>query len=186
MNDELRPAEHIVMETAEEPAEQPVISEMQTQRAFETFRSEQNLVMGTLAGLVASVAGASIWAGVTVMTEYQIGWMAIGIGLMIGFAVRFTGKGISPTYGIVGGALALLGCVLGNVLTITYYVAVNQEMAYMDILTQLNYPIIAEMLTATFEFIDVLFYGLAMYFGYKYAFRQISEEDLNRALGKAM
>jgi len=185
MNDELRPAEHIVMETAEEPAEQPAISDMQAQRALETFRSEQNLVMGTLAGFIAAVAGASIWAGVTVMTEYQIGWMAIGIGLLIGFAVRFTGKGINPTYGVVSGALALLGCVLGNVLTITYYVAVNQEMAYMDILTQLNYPIIVEMLTATFEFIDVLFYGLAVYFGYKYAFRQISEEDLNRALGKA-
>lgn len=75
---------------------------------------------------------------------------------------------------------------LGNVLTITYYVAVNQEMAYMDILTQLNYPIIVEMLTATFEIIDVLFYGLAMYFGYSYAFRQISREDVDRALGKAM
>jgi hypothetical protein len=56
----------------------------------------------------------------------------------------------------------------------------------MDILTQLNYPIIVEMLTATFEFIDVLFYGLAMYFGYSYAFRKISGQDVNRALGKAM
>jgi len=32
----------------------------------------------------------------------------------------------------------------------------------------------------------VLFYALAGYFGYKYAFRQITEDDLNRALGKAM
>jgi hypothetical protein len=33
---------------------------------------------------------------------------------------------------------------------------------------------------------DLLFYGLAVYFGYKYAFRQITEQDLNRALGKSM
>ena len=120
------------------------------------------------------------------MTEYQIGWMAVGIGLLVGFAVRHTGKGIDQAFGIVGGVMSLVGCVLGNVFTITYYVATNQEMAFMDILSQLNYAIIAEMLTATFEVMDVLFYGLAIYFGYKYAFRQISEDDLNRALGKAM
>ena len=59
-------------------------------------------------------------------------------------------------------------------------------MAYMDVLSRLNDTIIVEMLRATFEAIDVLFYSLAVYFGYKYAFRQITEEDLNRALGKAM
>jgi hypothetical protein len=59
-------------------------------------------------------------------------------------------------------------------------------MAYMDILTQLNFGIMSEMLSATFEPMDLLFYGLAVYFGYKYAFRQITEQDLNRALGKSM
>jgi hypothetical protein len=42
------------------------------------------------------------------------------------------------------------------------------------------------MLSATFAPIDLLFYALAGYFGYKYAFRQITEQDLNRALGKAI
>lgn len=186
MNDELRPAEHIVLESEEQPDEQPVISDHESQMAFETFQSEQNLVMGTFAGIVAAVAGAGIWAGVTVVTEYQIGWMAIGIGVLVGFAVRMTGKGISQTFGIAAALLSFVGCILGNILTITYFVAVNQDMTFMDILTQLNYPIIVEMLTTTFEIIDVLFYGLAIYFGYRYAFRQISEDDLNRALGKAM
>ncbi len=182
MNDELQPE----MQAEAQPTEEPVISDQQAQMAFETFQSEQNLVMGTLAGLVASVAGGGVWAAVTIMTEYQIGWMAVGIGLLVGFAVRHTGKGIDQAFGIVGGVMSLVGCVVGNVFTITYYVATNQEMAFMDILSQLNYAIIAEMLTATFEVMDVLFYGLAIYFGYKYAFRQISEDDLNRALGKAM
>lgn len=186
MNDELRPEALDKVQFKEQPTEEPVISEQQAQMAFETFQSEQNLVMGTLAGLIAAVAGAGVWAAVTVMTEYQIGWMAVGIGLLVGFAVRYTGKGINQSFGIVAAAMSLVGCVLGNILTISYFVALNQEMAFTDVLTQLDYPIIVEMLTTTFEIIDLLFYGLAVYVGYKYAFRQITEEDLNRALGKAM
>ena len=41
-----------------------------------------------------------------------------------------------------------------------------------------------ELRASTFEIIDVLFYGMAVYFGYKYAFPQVSDDDFNRALGK--
>lgn len=182
MNDEIQ----LEAQDEVQPVEEPVISDHQAQLALDTFKSEQNLLMGTLAGLVASTIGAGIWATVTVMTEYQIGWMAIGIGLLVGFAIRFTGKGINQSFGIVGGVMSLVGCVVGNIFTISYFVAVNEGMAFMDILSQLNLAIIVDMLTATFEAMDVLFYALAVYFGYKYAFRQITEDDLNRALGKAM
>lgn len=186
MNDDLNPAALEEAQSEAQPVEVPEISDHQAQMAFETFQSEQNLMMGTLAGLIASVAGAGIWAAVTIMTDYQIGFMAVGIGVMVGFAVRYTGKGMNPSFGAVAAAMSLLGCVLGNILYISYYVAGNQEMAYIDILTQLNYGLMVEMLRATFAPVDLLFYGLAGYFGYKYAFRQITEQDLNRALGKAM
>lgn len=182
MNDELQPE----TQPETQPTDEAVVSDHQAQMALETFQSEQNLMMGILAGVVAAAAGAGVWATVTVMTEYQIGWMAVGIGLLVGFAIRYTGKGVDQSFGIVGGVTALVGCLIGNVLSISYFVAVNQEVSFMDILTQLNYWIIVEMLSATFQIVDVLFYGLAAYFGYKYAFRQITEEDLNRALGKAM
>jgi hypothetical protein len=182
MNDVLQPE----AQPEGQAVDEPVISDHQAQMAFETFQSEQNLVMGLLAGLVASVAGAGIWAGVTVVTEYQIGFMAIGIGLLVGYAVQFVGKGIQQSFGIVAAVMSLIGCVLGNVLTITYFVALSEEMAFMDILGQLNFAITVDMLTATFEPVDVLFYALAGYFGYKYAFRKITEDDLNRALGKAI
>lgn len=182
MNDVLEPAAQPEVQAVDEPA----ISDHQAQMAFETFQSEQNLVMGTLAGLIASVAGAGLWAAITVMTEYQIGFMAVGIGILVGFAVRFAGKGMQQSFGIVAAVISLVGCVLGNILTITYFVALGEEMALMEILSQLNLAIIIDMLTATFEAVDVLFYALAVYFGYKYAFRQITEDELNRALGKAM
>ena len=186
MNDDLNPEALEEVQAEAKPADEPVISDHQAQMAFETFQSEQNLMMGTLAGLVASLAGAGVWAAATIISGFQIGFMAIGIGILVGFAVRQMGNGMDQSFGVVGGAMSLIGCALGNVLYITYYVADNQGMAYMDIVTQLNFGIVSEMLSATFEPMDLLFYGLAVYFGYKYAFRQITETDLNRALGKAM
>ena len=186
MNDDLNPEAMEEAQAEAQPVDEPVITDHQAQMAFEGFQSEQNLTMGTLAGLIASLAGAGVWAAATILTGYQIGFMAIGIGILVGFAVRQLGKGIDQSFGFVGGAMSLVGCALGNVLYITYYVADNQGMSYMDILTQLNFGIMREMLFATFEPMDVLFYALAVYFGYKYAFRQITEQDLNRALGKAM
>ncbi len=178
MNEENGPA----TQTIEEPA----ISDHQMQMAMETLRSEQNLLVGTLAGFVASLTGAGVWALVTVVTEYQIGWMAVGIGVLVGFSIRLAGKGIDQTFGIAGAALALIGCVVGNVLTMTYFIAANEGMSFMDILVQLDFAITYELLASTFEIIDVLFYGMAVYFGYKYAFRQVSEDDFNRVLGKGI
>lgn len=178
MNDEIKPDT--------QSAEEPVLSDQQMQMAMDTLRSEQNIVAGALAGLAAALLGAGIWAVVTVVTEYQIGWMAVGIGVLVGFSVRFAGKGIDQTFGIAGAALSLIGCLIGNVLTVTYFIALNEGMPFVDILVQLNFAITYELLASTFEIIDVLFYGMAIYFGFKYAIRQITEDDFNRALGKTI
>jgi len=54
----------------------------------------------------------------------------------------------------------------------------------MEVAAQLNAAIVIELLASTFEVMDILFYGLAAYFGYKTAFRQVTQADLDRALGK--
>lgn len=40
-------------------------------------------------GLLASVVSAAVWYGVTKATGYQFGLIAIAVGLLVGFAVRF-------------------------------------------------------------------------------------------------
>ena len=166
------------------PAQAPNISEPEMQMALEALRSEQNLVMATLAGLVAAVAGAGIWAAATVATGYQIGWLAIGIGFLVGFAMRIVGKGIDRVYGIVAAVLSLAGCALGNLLTVAYFVAEAEGVPYAELLSRLDLDIAIELMTATFDPMDLLFYGIAVYFGYRYAFRELTEADFARVLGK--
>jgi hypothetical protein len=169
-------------------AQQPEFSmtEEEARRAMEFLREEQNLIMGAVAGLIAAVSGAVIWAIITVTTDYQSGWMAVGIGFLVGIAVRTAGKGIDQVFGVIGATMSLLGCALGNIFTFAYVLSMQTGSPLAEVLNQLDIELIAEFMLTTFQVTDILFYGLAVYFGYRYAFRQLTMDDFNRALGRAM
>lgn len=143
----------------------------QQQMTRERLRSDQNLAAGAAAGLAASLAGAAGWAAITYTTNYQIGWMAVGVGLLVGIAVRKAGRGVDNVFGLVGSGLSLLGCVLGNLLTVCIAVSSAQEIPFMQLMGQLTPAVATEFLTATFSPIDLLFYGIAIYEGYHLSFR---------------
>jgi hypothetical protein len=153
--------------------------------ALERLRSEQNLTRGVLFGSAGAVVGAAGWALITAVTEYQIGWMAVGVGFLVGLGLRHGGKGLDKTFGIMGAGLALLGCLVGNVLACVAFVASAEKVAYLEALSRLNAGIALDLLVATFSPMDLLFYGLAVYEGYKLSIRQVTVEDVRQALGHA-
>ncbi len=145
---------------------------------LEEIRQRQNLVLGIVGGLTASIAGAAIWAAVTVVTGFQIGWMAVGVGFLAGGAVRFLGRGIDASFGYAGAALSLFGCLLGNFLSLCAIVAQEEGIGLFTALTHLNPAGIPEAMVATFHPMDLLFYGIAVYEGYRFSFRRLSQADI--------
>lgn len=146
----------------------------------EKLRAQQNLPVGILAGIVAGLVGAVIWAVVTVATGYQIGYMAIGIGFIVGYSVRFMGKGIDMIFGISGAIIAILSCFLGNFLSSIGFIADYSEIGYMEALTTFDYSFFIDLMTESFSFMDILFYGFAAYEGFKLAFRQVTAEEIEQ------
>jgi len=132
---------------------------------------DSNMPLAIVAGVVAALIGAALWAVITVTTGYQIGFMAIGVGFLVGLSVGRLGKGTTPAYGILGAALSLAGCVVGNVLAITGFIAQNESQPFFVVLSQLNIPAIPSILIETFSPIDLVFYAIAVYEGYKLSFR---------------
>ena len=108
--------------------------------------------MGVVAGVVSALIGAAVWAGITVATEYQIGWMAVAVGFLVGYAVRILGKGLSKNFGYVGAVCALLGCVLGNLLSICGFISIQESVPFLQIVVNLltQSAVIFEILKATF------------------------------------
>jgi hypothetical protein len=106
--------------------------------------------------------------------------MAIGIGFLVGLAVRQFGQGVDRAFGIAGAILALLGCLAGNLLTIAIFASREEGVSMLLVLFGLilSPGLVMEVMGATFSMIDLLFYGLAIYAGYKYSFRQFKEAEL--------
>ncbi|HSF17689.1 MAG TPA: hypothetical protein VLK65_19255 [Vicinamibacteria bacterium] len=43
-------------------------------------------------GVFAGLVGAAVWAGISYLTGYEVGWIAWGVGALVGVAVRFASK----------------------------------------------------------------------------------------------
>ena len=148
------------------------------QARIDNLKFEQNIGLGIIGGAVGGLIGAVVWAAVTYITEYQIGWLALGVGFLVGLGVRYLGKGIDRIFGIVGGVIALVSVALGNFLTALGYVAKAYEIGFLEVLQQFDYTLTFELMKVTFTAMDVLFYGLAIYAGYRYSFRKITRAQL--------
>lgn len=142
------------------------------------LRLEQNLPLALLAGVAAAVLGAVLWAIITVATNLQIGYMAVGLGFLVGYTVRFAGKGLDKVFGILGAALSLGGCLLGNLFTLVGFIANDEGLGYAEVFLGIDYSVVPQVMVETSGPIDLLFYGLAMYAGYRFSFRQISEAEI--------
>lgn len=161
------------------PTETAELAPKQSLESYlDTLRSEQNLLMGLVFGLAAAVAGAALWALITVAIDFQIGYMAIAIGFLVGYAVRVGGKGIDKKFAFSGAALALFSCLLGNVLSIIGYVAKTEGLGFFETLTMIDYSVLPGVMSETFSPIDLLFYGIAVYEGFKFSPRRITQEEL--------
>jgi len=153
-------------------------TEMRVRKYVEDVRANQNLSMGMAAGSVAAAIGAVIWGVITYVTEYQIGWMAVGVGILVGLAVRRFGQGIDKSFGVSGAALALAGCIMGNVFASCMFISQQAQVGLMEVLARLDPVIVVQITVETFRPMDLLFYGIAVYEGYRFSFKPISQEEL--------
>lgn len=142
----------------------------------EQLLAEQNLPKAVLFGALASIAGAVAWGLISVATGYQIGYMAIGVGFLVGMAMR-QGKGVTMIFGIIGAALSLLSCVMGDFFSIIGLIAKEYDVSYMETLTRIDFKDIVSLLTDNLASMTIVFYGIALYEGYKLSFREQKEPE---------
>jgi antitoxin component YwqK of YwqJK toxin-antitoxin module len=152
------------------------IEDFSEHKITDQLKKQQDLSYAIVGGATAAIVGAVIWAIITVLTGYQIGYMAIGLGFMVGIAVRFFGAGVDFIYQIVGAILALVGCMLGNLLSQVGFMANAESLGYFETMTYLNYDLIVQIYADTFNPMDLLFYGIAVYEGYRFSIRPASDE----------
>lgn len=84
-----------------------------------------------IAGLVAGAVGAAVWAAVVYYSGWEIGWIAWGMGVLVGIAVAAGARGeVGASTGVGAGCIAAAS-VLGGKLVVTQLV-VNDYMESAD------------------------------------------------------
>ncbi len=142
------------------------------------LREDQSLTRGFFAGLIAAIIGGIIWGLIVYLTNYKIAYIAVAIGFLVGYAIKQFGKGIDPVFAYMGGALALFGCMFGNIFTIV--LLLTKEGYDIDFYTGLNMLLNFEFLWMAIsrgtDFLDFIFYAIATYEGFRFSRIMVEEE----------
>ena len=149
-----------------------------TPAEYEQMKLRQRLPHAIAAGLVVAVGCAVLWALITAVSHVQIGFMAIFVGIAVGYTVRAAGRAVQPSFGILGAGLSLFSCLLGNFLSVFVYVAANEGISVWTLLSEFDYAYTPHLMADTFGIMDILFYALAIIEGYKLGYKQITIRNI--------
>ena len=130
----------------------------------------KSFIGAIIAGSVAAFVCSIIWAVITVLTGYQVGLMAIGVGLFVGIGVGAFGDGEDFTFGIIGATLSLFGCLFGNLLSICAFISRDpRNPSFFTVLFDVisHFDKLKSVFAAHFQLIDLLFYAIAVVAGFK-------------------
>ncbi len=141
-----------------------------------------SIAAAQIAGLVSGLLGALIWGLVTYFSHLIIGYFAIGLGLLVGFAVKVFGKGTGVIFGLTGGAYALMSCFLGMLFCLLFFGAASARIPFSQILLMADYGEIAAIYFQSFEVIDVVFYAIAFATAFKISMNPLGRDELDYVL----
>ena len=123
------------------------------------------LGLAVLAGLVAAVVGGVIWGYVVKLSEYEVGIVAWGIGLLVGVAVAGVSRARGPVLQAIAVGCALAGILLGKYLSYALIAQEDLDSIGIDIglFSGDMWSFFREDLDFVFGWFDLLWIGLAVF-----------------------
>jgi MFS family permease len=151
-------------------------------------REEVGGALGTaaLAGLIAAIVGGVVWGLIVRWSGYEVGFVAWGIGFVVGTAVAFGARGVRGlSYQALAVVLALAGIVLGKYLSFAWTLgdAFEEEGIPIEvpIFSGDTWDAFVESRSDVWGWFDLLWIGLAVFT----AFRIPGELDVRQVVREA-
>jgi hypothetical protein len=82
-----------------------------------------NTIGGIIGGLIGGLVGALLWAGISAWTGYEIGWIAWGIGGLVGLGCVKGGKGGGVPVAVIAVVITILSLVAGKYAAVEFILA---------------------------------------------------------------
>lgn len=134
--------------------------------------SRIRIIPAIVAGAASAFIAAVMWAAIVSITGWQIGFFAIGVGLIVGVAVRRVGNGASMALGVIAAIFALVGTLLGDFFAVATVISKFRGVGILEMFTADELPFALNGFTRAFDVINFLFYGLAVYTAFNAAGRE--------------
>ncbi len=139
--------------------------------------AEQNFQKAILAGSIAAILAATFWGVLAASTGFVVSYMAIGVGVFIGFTVQLGGRGIDNKFAVLASALAVASCVSGNVAAALIYEAQVYQIPVSQILSEIDVELVIDFLREDLQFTDIIFWILAMGAAVYFSKRPLTREQ---------
>jgi hypothetical protein len=151
------------------------------ERALQAETESPNVVGAVLAGLAAAVVACLIWYGVVVISNYQIGFLAVGVGWLIGLGVGFgAGRKRGPVLQAISVGITLVAMVLSEYLIIRHFaVEMLAEEGFAGLPLFLPLDLMVDLVVESIKSdpLTLAFWAIALWF----AFSTLSKRSLRRA-----
>jgi hypothetical protein len=125
----------------------------------------QSPLRAVAGGLVAAIVGGIVWALIVKASDYEVGFVAWGIGFLVGTAVVFATRGAKGrSLQLVAVALALVGILIGKYLSFALVVQDEAETfgESIGLFSGDMFDLFRENLDSVFGLFDLLWVGLAV------------------------
>ncbi|KOG31537.1 hypothetical protein [Streptomyces resistomycificus] len=116
------------------------------------------MAVGLAVAIVVALVTAGVYGAIVGATEYEIGYAAVGVGFLIGFAAGKLG-GSSPVLPVVSALLSLGAVYAGQLLGIAMIAADESGMTVTTILTD-YFDLVTEVWSEEADVMTFLFLGI--------------------------
>ncbi|MNN23827.1 hypothetical protein D3C81_1372350 [compost metagenome] len=122
------------------------------------MEQKSNVGLSVVAALIAAIVGGAVWALIVILTNYEIGIVAWGIGGLTAYGTAMFAKKITPIHQIVAVLASLIGILLGKYVAFSYIV----HQGYSGMFDSGTFSLFSENITLMFGAMDIIFILLAV------------------------
>ncbi len=147
----------------------------QINQAFEEETKNPNILFAMVASVVAGLVGGFAWYWITVLTNYQVGYLAIALGWLVGVATCFgAGHKKGKALQLISVAATLITLLLAEFMITLHYIGAepNYNMSSTALLNHLlaqDYSLVALFITIiknSISPIGLVIWGVGLYTAY--------------------
>lgn len=137
------------------------------------LRKYQSFIYALAGGIIAALAAAIGWSFAADLFSIPAIYLSLGVGILVGLAIRYFGAGMHWLFGVLGGILTLAGCLFGSYLIHEGMVDRLSEIGLKQVLSLIRPELMINTLLDSYLPLDLVFYGLSVALGYLLSLRRI-------------